>query len=670
MVDENNSSSQQAVAAEAGGEDQENRGAVLGEVLRMLGVFVFFQIVVQRVTTHVYPIGSNQESMNNRTSFTKPVGVKSSKKTHESIWEQGTLMDLDLTISLDKEFSMSNSYHNTLASWHSAGVIFNNVPSNDRNVSLTFDVPEAVHANKSMVYAHIVLTRQSSGTPLSVENEDRKKRKKKTNSLKKRDKKDYMVKTVELSKLMLRKKKRNEKNLLGDEEEDNVYGYTDEDLMDDTVLGKAARNNDEDVRLLYLKPAINLQLLNHQQPFAPGAFPPDIVKLMSFYEEQHISDDSAPLTVPTSLSSSTKAISPAPSDFYPLLHASEFWIKADSLIPVNGTLKSTTLDVTLTSIEVLKFNLMVSMEQSWQKEENAGNNADMLRTLLFDTNPILLVITFLVTLLHTVFDILAFKNDISFFKGKRSMEGLSVRTMVVNAFFQVVIFLYLVDNDTSYMVLASNGVGLVIEFWKITKAIKFSFEGGRLKWQETSSYSKTKTKEYDEIATNHLLFVTMPLVTGYGAYSLVHMKHKSWHSWILSTLVGFIYMFGFVMMTPQLFINYKLQSVAHLNWRTMTYKSLNTFIDDMFAFVIKMPVMHRLACLRDDVIFLVFLYQMYQYRTDYTRVNEFGQCAQPTEEMLEEAEKAKLLKEANSAVVRRSEDINGVVRRRGAREKD
>jgi hypothetical protein len=35
------------------------------------------------------------------------------------------------------------------------------------------------------------------------------------------------------------------------------------------------------------------------------------------------------------------------------------------------------------------------------------------------------------------------------------------------------------------------------------------------------------------------------------------------------------------MMTPQLFINYKLKSVAHLPWRMMTYKALNTFIDDI-----------------------------------------------------------------------------------------
>ena len=117
-------------------------------------------------------------------------------------------------------------------------------------------------------------------------------------------------------------------------------------------------------------------------------------------------------------------------------------------------------------------------------------------------------------------------------------------------------------------------------------------------------------------------------------------------------------------MTPQLFINYKLQSVAHLNWRTMTYKSINTFIDDLFAFVIKMPIMHRIACLRDDAIFFIYLYQRYKYKTDYTRVNEFGQCEQPTEEMVA----------ATSAEVATRAEVptnnpTGAKRRRGAREK-
>jgi hypothetical protein len=38
-----------------------------------------------------------------------------------------------------------------------------------------------------------------------------------------------------------------------------------------------------------------------------------------------------------------------------------------------------------------------------------------------------------------------------------------------------------------------------------------------------------------------------------------------------------------------------------------------------------MPTLHRLACFRDDVIFVIYLYQMYMYKVDKSRVNEFGQ---------------------------------------------
>lgn len=46
--------------------------------------------------------------------------------------------------------------------------------------------------------------------------------------------------------------------------------------------------------------------------------------------------------------------------------------------------------------------------------------------------------------------------------------------------------------------------------------------------------------------------------------------------------------------------------------------------DDLFAFIIKMPTMHRMSCFRDDIVFAVFLYQRYVYKVDMKRVNEFG----------------------------------------------
>lgn len=78
----------------------------------------------------------------------------------------------------------------------------------------------------------------------------------------------------------------------------------------------------------------------------------------------------------------------------------------------------------------------------------------------------------------------------------------------------------------------------------------------------------------------------------------------------------------------------------------MTYKFLNTFIDDLFAFTVKMPWLHRLATLRDDVIFFIWLYQSYKYKVDYTRVNEFGQGGESDGE---EEEDVKKLEEKENA---------------------
>lgn len=42
-------------------------------------------------------------------------------------------------------------------------------------------------------------------------------------------------------------------------------------------------------------------------------------------------------------------------------------------------------------------------------------------------------------------------------------------------------------------------------------------------------------------------------------------------------------------------------------------------LTDLFAFIIKMPVMHRLSVFRDDIVFLVYLYQRWIYRVDKDR---------------------------------------------------
>jgi hypothetical protein len=60
------------------------------------------------------------------------------------------------------------------------------------------------------------------------------------------------------------------------------------------------------------------------------------------------------------------------------------------------------------------------------------------------------------------------------------MEGLSVRTLYINMISNIIVFLYLLDNETSWLVLGSTGVGLLIEGWKVTRAVNVSVSRSRV----------------------------------------------------------------------------------------------------------------------------------------------------------------------------------------------
>lgn len=319
-------------------------------------------------------------------------------------------------------------------------------------------------------------------------------------------------------------------------------------------------------------------------------------------------------------------------NYFPMMAATDFWLLKDKLIPMNSTVSEVSISLTVETLSLWKWQLYLGMEQSFKIQQKYGtaleSESDEIKRVFLEGNPILLGVTMVVSLLHSVFDFLAFKNDIQFWNQNKSMEGLSARSIVINFVCQLIVVFYLLDNETSWMIIISSIISCAIEFWKIGKAMHIEVDrSGRipmLRFRHRDSYTNNKTKEYDEQATRYLSYALYPLVFGYAVYSLMYDTHKSWYSWVLSSLTGCVYTFGFIMMCPQLFINYKLKSVAHLPWRQMTYKFLNTIVDDLFAFVIKMPTLHRLSVFRDDVIFLIYVYQRWIYPVDKKRVNEFG----------------------------------------------
>ncbi|CAO3702787.1 unnamed protein product [Rhizopus stolonifer] len=334
--------------------------------------------------------------------------------------------------------------------------------------------------------------------------------------------------------------------------------------------------------------------------------------------------------------------------FYrPIVFPNDFWQLRQNAYAINETISTLPLIIRIEPISMWKFNIFATLDDSMKQQANnplggmTSSDMDEAKRMFIETNPVLLGTTIFVSLLHSLFEMLAFKNDIAFWKKKSNSAGISVRTLLVNIFFQIVIFLYLMDNsqETSWMILISQGFGLVLEMWKVFKALKYEliWTPGSLipklgHQQEDATLEEDDTAKYDAIAFKYLIWAAYPLLGGYAVYSLLYDEHKSWYSYVLKTLVEFVYMFGFITMLPQLYINYRLKSVAHMPWKTLMYKSLNTFIDDLFAFVIKMPTLHRLACLRDDFVFFVYLYQRHAYKVDPKRANEYGQVGEGEEE--------------------------------------
>jgi len=253
-------------------------------------------------------------------------------------------------------------------------------------------------------------------------------------------------------------------------------------------------------------------------------------------------------------------------------------------------------------------------------------NPDRLYTLAF---------TYFISFAHSILSILAFKNDIGFWKGRENMEGLSQKAIIGEAACSVIIFFYLLDCDSSVLILATEFGWMLLSMWKCLRVMKFKLSFSGLV-KEDSTANEQKTNEFDSSGFTYLTYLLWPLVIGYAIYSLIYHEQKSWYSWFISSAASGVYGFGFLLMTPQLFINYKMKSTAHLPWRALTYKFLNTFIDDVFAFIIEMPTMHRLATLRDDLVFFIYLYQKWIYPTDKTRPNEFGIAYESKDDVLDQ----------------------------------
>uniref|UniRef100_A0ACB8FS32 Cleft lip and palate transmembrane protein 1 like protein n=1 Tax=Sphaerodactylus townsendi TaxID=933632 RepID=A0ACB8FS32_9SAUR len=471
-------------------------------------------------------------------------------------------MDLYVYISEHEHFTDFNASESLF--WEKRDLVYGDWSSGENSDGCyehhaDLSVPESVQHNGS-IYIHVYFTK--SGLHPDP---------KQKNSYKR-------LSTVHTSRMINKYKRRRfqkTKNLLTGETE-----------ADPEMIKRAEDYGPVEV-ISHWHPNLTINIVDDHTPWVKGSVPPPL--------DQYVKFD---------------AVS---GDYYPILYFNDYWNLQKDYFPINETLERLPLRLSYCPLSLWRWQLYAaqSTKSPWNflgedlyeqsdEEQDSVKVSEERQVALLETNPYLLALTIVVSIVHSIFEFLAFKNDIQFWNSRQSLEGLSVRSVFFGVFQSLVVLLYILDNETNFVVQVSVFIGLLIDLWKITKVMDV------------------------RMAFRYLSWILFPLLGCYAVYSLLYMEHKGWYSWVLSMLYGFLLTFGFITMTPQLFINYKLKSVAHLPWRMLTYKALNTFIDDLFAFVIKMPMMYRIGCLRDDVVFFIYLYQRWIYRVDLSRVNEFG----------------------------------------------
>jgi len=321
--------------------------------------------------------------------------------------------------------------------------------------------------------------------------------------------------------------------------------------------------------------------------------------------------------------------------YMPAVHVDETLALASHALPLsrNASTSDPTLRLRVAKQGPLPFALRVTVAtQLIGMASTLMGEADVdeIRYQISDKRVFRFVARQLVSVLHVAFDYLAFSEDVGFYVGRETFHGVSAATLLWGLARDLVIYLYLLDADAGKLVLWGLVMSLATDVFKIQKVLRprlvLTRRGPRVRFAELQTAPEKATAKYDAEATAHLYLATWPILAGFTWYSLVHDVHKGYYSWLVGSAADLVYYFGFVMMTPQLWINYKLKSVAHLPVKVFAYKIFNTFIDDAFAWIVDMPLKHRLMTLRDDVVFVVFLYQWWTYRVDATRPNEYGRA--------------------------------------------
>lgn len=314
--------------------------------------------------------------------------------------------------------------------------------------------------------------------------------------------------------------------------------------------------------------------------------------------------------------------------FLPKFYLTDFWTMLRDLKSVKKGENEIKLSINFKYLSSFYFRFLRGIEYNSEMMEGQftlPGMKDNLIELIKNNSVSYLALIFTVNLLHTIFSFLGFANDISYYKNLKNLDGLYTKYLYYNLFHYLVAFIYFFIENASYIVMVELGVATLIELWKFRKIFKIEFSRENKYFFKISHVIKFKrdiSKDYeDEAISMAMKFLFLPISVLYLSYRIYHYHAgKTIFKFIIEYIFFLLNIFGFILLTPQIYLNYKLKSVEHLPLKVLSYKFLNTIIDDLFAFAVDTPTLYRISVFKDDVIFVIYIYQMIIYRNNKNEV--------------------------------------------------
>lgn len=226
---------------------------------------------------------------------------------------------------------------------------------------------------------------------------------------------------------------------------------------------------------------------------------------------------------------------------------------------------------------------------------------DEFKEFFFMNSVWLIAAYYFLALAEVVLKLAFIKSEFQFWKNIDQNRGVSLKTLFFELAAKAIFILYLLEHQASKIILFFDFLDLLVTLWKLSRtfSLQVSPSFPWLGLRTTDLYKKREAIDSQSIW--YMNYLLVPLMVLYLGYALISSggRVSSWYRFVLETTVAFIGIFGFILMTPQLYINYKLKSVDHLNWRGLIYRFVTTVIDDLFAFMVTMPGLRRLLYFRD-----------------------------------------------------------------------